>query len=223
MTQGIIFAAAGERYVGEAEAAFDRISEVWPGIAATIFKFHPDDRPVQKYRMKAMQASPYELTICMDTDTYLVEPVPELFEVLENFDCALPLADVRHVYPIDAPECFYEFNPGVFAFKQSPRMTNFLIDWERRFDQHYDMLNGVSHPEVGWFHSQPSFTEAMYYSTLRIAPLGQEYNWRGNGYVHRKVKIVHKRPNPQEEAKRINVTANKPRIAFPHDPVRVWR
>lgn len=220
--RGIIFTAAGERYEKEADAAALRIAEIWPEVPVTIFKHKVDDRPVQTYRMKSMMASPYEYTINMDTDTWLVDPVPELFEVLEHFDCALPMATIRNVYPLDLPSCFYNFNPGVFAYKMSPRMHNFFLTWERTFDLHHKMHDGRSHSEVGWFHSQPSFTLAMYHSTLRIAPLGQEYNWVGTGYVQERVKIIHKRPDPKSEAKRINQVDGKPRTALLYGKVWAW-
>lgn len=223
----MLFNAFGKRHIDEAFTAAERIRSIWPDIDVTIQQHHGDakmknETPVQLHRINGMAQTPYERTLCLDSDIYMVEPVPELFEVLERFHCALPMANIRQIYPLDVPDCVYDFNPGVFAFGWSEEMERFLADWKRRFLYHHDMLEGKSHPEVGWFHSQPSFTEAMYYSDLRVAPLGQEYNWQGTGYVQQPVKIVHKRPNPAEEAERINVLPETPRTALLFDIVRHW-
>ncbi len=217
--QGILFNAFGERHIDEASAAAERILDIWPGVNITIYQHRerPDpkvNKPVQMYRMEGMALTPYERTLSLDSDIYMVEPVPELFEVLERFHCALPMANIRQIYPLDVPDCFYNFNPGVFAYAMSEQMERFLADWKKRFLEHHDMLEGKSHPEVGWFHSQPSFTEAMYHSDLRVAPLGSEYNWRATGFVQQKVKIVHKRPDPAGEAERINILPDTPRVAL---------
>lgn len=220
--RGLILTAVGERYKEEALASAKRIRHIWPEIDVTVFQAEPDDRPVQLWRMESMAKSPYERTLSLDADTWMVDPVPELFEVLDQFDCALPTAPIRHVYPTDTPECFYEFCPAVFAYRRSDAMSDFFEDWGRRFRKHYQERQGVSHPEIGWFHSQPSFTEAIYHSDLRIAPLQQEYNWQGTGYVQEKVKITHKRPHPDEEAERINVSLDKPRVALLFSSVFIW-
>lgn len=212
--KGILFNAAGQRYIDEAHEAAARIHRVWPMIDITVFHHEMDGRPVQLYRIEGMAKTPYERTLHLDTDCWMVEAVPELFEVLERFHCALPMANIRQLYALDVPECFYNFNPGVFAYGWSEEMKRFLADWKRRFLEHHDMLEGKSHPEVGWFHSQPSFTEAMYHSDLRVAPLGNEYNWRATGFVQQKVKIVHKRPDPEGEANRINALPDTPRVAL---------
>lgn len=219
---GILINAAGERYIDEANIASERIREIWPEMDVTIFKHHKDGRPVQMYRMQGLRRTPYELTLSLDTDIWMEYPVPELFEVLDQFDCAIPISEIRNVYPLDVPICFYDFCPGVFAYRWSDELKRCLEDWERRFWEHHQRMDGKSHPEIGWFHSQPSFTEALYHSDLRIAPLGQEYNWTGTGYVHKSVKLVHKRPDADGEAKRINQAADKPRTALLFDGIRVW-
>ncbi len=221
--RGILLNAAGQRYIDEANVASERIRKIWPAMDVTIFQHHIDGRPVQLYRMEGMHRTPYELTLALDTDVWMVDPVPELFDVLQRFDMALPMADIRNVYPLDVPACFYDFCPCVFAYRWSKEMRQFLEDWNRRFLDHHERLDGKSHPEVGWFHSQPSFSEALYHSNLRVATLGSEYNWQGTGYVNKRVKIIHKRPDAEGEAERINRIDDKPRTALLFDEVRVWK
>lgn len=221
--RGILFNAAGQRYIDEAKAAAAQIKSIWPQIHVTIFKHEMDDRPVQIYRIKGMQRTPYHLTIAMDTDTWMVQPVPELFDVLQQFDMASPSANVRRVYDLDVRECFHDLTPGVLAYRLNLMTTQLLKDWERRFLAHHERLGGVSHPKVGWFHSQPSFTEAVFYSKVRIAHLNSEYSWTGTGYVQKGVKIIHKRPDPQGEAERINRSPDCARTALLFDEVRTWK
>jgi len=219
---GILIVAYGDgRYIQEARTLIARIKRVWPDVPVELVTEGSGDQKMLG-RLHGIRATPFDRTLFLDTDCWLVDPVPELFEVLDRFDLALPLADWRRVYQLDVPECFYDFCPGTLAFRNSPQFQEFLDDWERRFLRDYEAMGGVSNPHVGFFHSQPSFTEALYHSDLRFAVLGQEYGWKGTGYVQHKVKIVHKRPSPEEAAEKINAAAGLPRTKLLFEGVQVW-
>ena len=83
------------------------------------------------------QQTPYERTLFIDADTYIVEPVPELFTMLDQFDFAATHEEYLNTdwwnrYPRpDIPPSFPEFNTGILAYKRSPQMDSVLKDWSR--------------------------------------------------------------------------------------------
>ncbi|GAF80246.1 unnamed protein product [marine sediment metagenome] len=221
-SSGILIIAYGDdHYFQEANTLIARIRQVWPEVSIKLIT-EGAGKPKMLGRLHGIRATPFDRTLFLDTDCWLVDPVPELFEILSNFNLALPLSPWRRVYPLDVPACFYDVCPATLAYRKDSEFQEFLDDWERRFMRDYEMMSGVSNPHVGFFHSQPSFTEALYHSDLRFAILGQEYGWQGTGHVQQKVKIVHKRPSPEEAARIINVAAGLPRTKLLFEGVRVW-
>lgn len=222
MSAGILFVAYGdERYLVEAKASIAHIEQIWPEVNIELITGEMTN-PHMLGKIQGIRDTPFDRTLFLDTDCWLVDPVPELFEMLDKFDLTVSLCDWRQVYKIDVPDCFTLVSNGQLAYRNDIKFRNFLDDWERRFRLDYERLGGRSHPTIPWFHSMPSFTEALYHSDLRIAVLGQEYYWTGTGYVQQKVKIVHKRPAAAEEAEKMNVAAGRPRTKLLYGEVQVW-
>jgi len=69
------------------------------------------------YKITCLSESPFENTLYLDTDTLVVEPVWELFEILEKFDLALTHAPFRAstLSIANGLESFPECNSGVFT------------------------------------------------------------------------------------------------------------
>jgi len=222
MSAGILFVAYGdERYLIEARASIEHIEKIWPEVPIELLTGKMTS-PHMLGKIQGIRETPFDRTLFLDTDCWLVEPVPELFEVLNNFDLAVSLCDWRYIYQIDVPDCFTLVSNSQFAYLNNDRVQSLLGDWERRFLLDHARLRGRSHPDLPWFHSLPSWTEALYHSDVRFAVLGQEYFWTGTGYVQQKVKIVHKRPAAAEEAEQINVAAGRPRTKLLYGEVQVW-
>jgi len=187
MSDGILFVAIGEHHYREAGQSLARIRSIWPGVEVTLNTYAPDGE-VQLQRIRAMRNSPYDFTLYLDTDTWLLQPVPELFELLDRFDVALAHAPWRERYPVDVPVCFPEFNSGVMAYRN---IDEFFALWEAKFLQDYASREPGA--GSGFFPSQPAMREALWLSNLRIATLPPEYNWRGDGYAQGPIKIIHSR------------------------------
>ena len=82
-----------------------------------------------------MRQSPYDRTLFIDADTYVVDPVSELFSVLDQFDCAATHEEYlstdwfSRYSRQDIPESFPEFNTGILMLKRSDKMERFLQSW----------------------------------------------------------------------------------------------
>ncbi len=144
-------------------------------------------------KIKWMQASPYERTLFLDVDTYIVAPVPELFTLLDHFDIAATHEEYLNTdwfndYPLPAvPASFPEFNTGVLVFKQSDAIQSFFAECTALYAAFHQAKPNL---QIG---DQPFFREALYESALRVATLTREYNckFRGQGYLNGAVKILH--------------------------------
>lgn len=140
-----------------------------------------------------MLQSPYDRTLFVDADIFVASPFPELFPLLDHFDCAATheeyvSTDWHNRYPRpDIPASFPEFNTGILLFKKSARMDRVFDDWcdlYRRFM--------AEKPDLE-INDQPFFRPAIFYSDARIATLTREYNckFRGQGYLNGPVKFLH--------------------------------
>jgi len=199
-TQGIIYIAAGQRYIDEAVQSATSVKRHSPQLAITLFcdqavsaecfddvvQLQSSGNALQD-KIQVMQDSPYEYTLYLDTDTYICADIAELFNLLEHFDIAAAHAPNRHAYPLDdVPISFPELNTGVVLFRQSEKMTAFLNKWLARY-------NSETWTVKNRHLNQPSFRHTLYFSDLRLATLTPEYNCRfyDSGYLQGTVKILH--------------------------------
>jgi hypothetical protein len=145
-------------------------------------------------KSRLIRNSPYERTLFLDADTFVVEQVPELFALLDQFDCAATHEEYHDTdwhkrYPQpDVPSSFPEFNTGILMLKRSARTDQMLEKWGA-LHKEYREQNPDS-PPIG---DQLFFRPAVYYGDVRIATLTREYNckFRGQGYLKGKVKVLH--------------------------------
>lgn len=139
------------------------------------------------------QQTPYDRTLFVDADTYIVEPVPELFAMLDQFNFAATHEEYLNTdwwnrYPRpDIPPSFPEFNTGILVYRRSPQMDGVLKDWSELYQTFLE-----SHPGQK-INDQPFFRAAVYRNQVRFATLTREYNckFRGQGYLNGRVKILH--------------------------------
>ena len=215
MNQGILLVAYGEKYHKELDICRAQIEAIWPGVAIHVAQGPEATEPHMLCKIDAMINTPFDWTMYMDVDTWMVEPMPEVFELLNRFDIALCHCDYREVYPVDAPASFPEYSAGLVVWRKNRRTWDLFSSWRQRFLR--DHATRSAERKVSWFPTQPSFREALYHSDVRIATLTSEYHWTSLGYVQNKVKLVHKRPNAIGEAERINRDAGQQRVAITWD------
>jgi hypothetical protein len=200
ITEGLLYIAKGDLYVHEAKLSARQVKSVMPEYPVTIVtdrdvegaifdrvirdeaEFSKDIKP------RLLRESPYEKTIFLDTDVYLQDGIPELFEILGDYDMALvpdraedhiPTDD--HEHPIDGvPEGFPEFNSGVIAYGADPAVMEFFQEWQKYYQPEHE-------------YDQRSLRPALYHSDVRFTSLPRRYNCmhRHSGHVVGRVKAFH--------------------------------
>lgn len=145
-------------------------------------------------RFEACKISNLDEAIFIDGDTLFLSPCIELFDLLTNFDIALAIAPQLH-HPSfigstaqnalpNISLALPEFNTGVMVVKNTDQFQSFIQDWEHYF---------AVCIENSYLMDQASFRIALARSTLRVATLPNNYNFRANvaQSVTSKVKIIH--------------------------------
>lgn len=130
-----------------------------------------------------------ERLLYLDSDTYVIDPVPELWELLERFDLAAAHAPGRQTAPTveRIPETFPEFNIGVIAQRNNGPVKRLWRDVLGRITTHFDNYGN---------NDQAPLREALWNNQeVRLAVLPPEYNCRFNfgTFVTGRVKILHGR------------------------------
>jgi len=218
---GILYVAIGEEHYLEAITSANSVKEQMDASITLVSDRIKVDNvfdelitmQVEGYspecKIQAASLSPYDKTLMLDTDTYVVADVN--FDMLDRFDVAAVFEPSRGGWPTSrpVPDCFPEFNSGVLGFKKCKVVDKLLADWLR------------SWKETGARGDMGALREALYYSNARLCVLPPEYNYRFSSpaCVSRLVRIIHG-PGDKERYRRIRRKANsngKQRILLPEN------
>lgn len=133
---------------------------------------------------------PYDRLLFLDTDTYMIEPVPEIFEILDWFDIASTIAPARVISPTSfyIPASFAEYNTGVLAFQNSAATKTLFWLWYETYKDNPDLYGE---------NDQAPLREAIWKWSGRPYVLPFEYNCRFGfgGQAAGPIKILHGRSN----------------------------
>ncbi len=225
MTTGAIYILTQDaRYLPLALESVATVKRVMPGLAVTFLSQFPVSSPLIERvipvqpghdgfydKTRLMRESPYERTLFIDADIYAVKAFPEMFNLLDRFDCAATHEEYldtdwfHHYARPDIPASFPEFNTGILMFKRSPQMDGVLNRWEALYA---DYLRQKSDQPISdrTINDQPFFRVAIYESDARIATLTREYNckFRGQGYLNGPVKLLHGHIEYQFDARQMS-------------------
>ncbi|MEX0642055.1 MAG: hypothetical protein WD468_05110 [Pirellulales bacterium] len=211
--RGILFVATGDKYRKEAIHACQSYRKAMPDIAIAFATRGALSKPgyfdhvlqlpgdVNSYsdKITGIQASPFDRTVFVDTDTVCIEPIYDLFEVLGRWDILISHAPVREFLRSlpGVPDCFPEYNTGVIGFSKRQCVRELLRKWKCFHDKDRKQFG----PQAS---DQPAFRLASWKTQVRMLTLTPEYNLRtcmpyfvgGNA----KVKIIHDRSRRREQA-----------------------
>lgn len=214
---GIVYSCTGELFVAEALASA-RTSLRHNPLPHLVFASPPPEAEIDQDglsivpfetsgnpyadKIANMIRSPFERTIYLDSDTYVVDEIAHVLELMERYDIAAAFAPgYRGLADPDVPIAFYEFNTGVVAWRAGERATAFLTTWR---DTYLAWTRDPAFPGAGpqkGRADQPAFRRCAWETDARIAVLGNEYNYRTflPGAVAGRVRVIHARRDDYEQ------------------------
>jgi hypothetical protein len=224
--EGVLYSCTGERYVAEAlrsarsSLRFNQLPHLLyttedvehsqPGL--TIVRFEPSASPYAD-KIANMRRSPFERTLYLDTDTYVLAEVAHLLALLDRFDMAVAFtAEGRGPHDPGVPGAFFEFNTGVLAWRANERMAAFMRSWEETYidwREHGDPFPTPGKGSASGRADQLAFRRCAWEHDISVFVLAPEYNFR-LGYpttVGSRVAIIHGRHDDYEGlAARVNAS-----------------
>jgi len=223
MKQGILYVATGERFLAEACRSAARVRELMPGISIVIASDRSPPKDLFDHhlgianpqfnfsdKIGPLLSTPFERTVFLDTDTWLCEPVPEMFSILDRHDVAMAHAPMRFTAASTVPSTFPECNSGVIAYHLNDRTRSLFGLWEKLYQERLT--------STGVIDDQPSLRDALWQSDASFATLPPEYNFRfimpafaGRGSI----KILHGRHPNYEALSAILNKSGSPRVFIP--------
>jgi hypothetical protein len=223
-SEGIVYSGTGDFYIAEAirsarsslrhndlpHVIFASV-EVEGGEGLTVMHFEPSGNPYRD-KIANMRRSPFQRTIYLDSDTFVVDEVEDLMGLLDRYDMAVAFAPgYRGLDDPEVPRAFYEFNTGVLAWRSSDRMSAFLRDWEETYAAWLDeeAFPGARKASRGRRADQPAFRRCAWQHDVSVFALGPEYNFRLGfpAVAVGKVRVIHgDHENHEQLAQRLNAT-----------------
>jgi hypothetical protein len=142
-----------------------------------------------------LKENEYLKVIYMDTDTTLIDPIPEIFDMLNFYHVLGTHAPARYTRPNclitkDIPLAFPELNIGLLALAVTPAVSDMVKWWKNTYKSNKkDIGNNdqvALRATLWWMVKNKNIS-------LHILP--SEYNFRFNfgGFVGRRVKVLHGR------------------------------
>ena len=174
--------------------------------------WHPSGNPYAD-KIRCMIESPFQRTLYLDSDTYVLAPTVELFALLDRFDVAACHAPgYRGLSDPEVPRAFYELNTGLVVFRANAGTRVFLSDWLDTY------LRWCAEPpfedagNLSGFADQPAFRNCAWRHRLELCVLGHEYCFRTPqcGQVADRVHVIHGRHDDYE---RVATILNRERRA----------
>jgi len=157
----------------------------------------------------------YDRMLYLDSDTIVLQPFPEVFDMLERFDVVGIMGSRRITGATfkQLPQSFPEFEIGVTGFRRGDVIDRLLQQW---LELH------TAHPEIYGNNDQRSFREALWnIRELQIGTMPSEYGcrWPFGVFVSLPVKILHGRScNTPGHPTNDDVA----RIINEHYEMRIW-
>ncbi|OLZ40860.1 hypothetical protein A6E15_07590 [Natrinema saccharevitans] len=216
MDRGITYIAFGDVYRQLAVQSAERISELgdWPICLITNSKTHIRDELFKHIKIVQPESvwrkhrygggikpeffgeSPFERTLYLDTDTYVVDgdAIDDLFALLDEYELAAAHDTVRkleHEYGTvpdtleTSPDAFPWLNTGVVAYRKSDSVLDLFHKWRWIYHVQSTRIEGIN--------DQAAFCEALYYNDVIHTVLPPEYNHRisHEQTLTGEVKILH--------------------------------
>jgi hypothetical protein len=221
---GVIYSGTGEFYIAEAVRSAQSSlrhndlphvlfasTEVQATEGLTAVPFEPSGNPYVD-KIANMRRSPFERTLYLDSDTFVVDEVTHVLGLLEHYDMAVAFAPAyRGLDDPAVPKAFYEFNTGVLAWRAGERMAAFMRSWQETYIAWLDEepFPGAGKASRSRRADQPAFRRCAWEHDISVFVLGPEYNFRLGfpATVVDRVRVIHgDHPDHEHLAARLNET-----------------
>jgi hypothetical protein len=221
---GIVYSCSGESYIAEAlrsarsSIAHNALPHVLftstevtsePGLSTV--RFEPSANAYAD-KIANMRRSPFERTIYLDTDTFVVEEIVHVLALLDHFELAVAQDPSRRRNgDQQVPDAFGEFNTGVIAWRADERIAAFMSSWEETYLSwlEHEPFAGAARasakrrarlepgraPSWGGAADQPAFRHCAWEHDVRLFVLPAEYNLRLGepATIIDRVRVIHGR------------------------------
>jgi hypothetical protein len=247
MTEGILYICGDhEPYYSDGIKSAKSAKKVMPDIPVAIVTDREDvhdvfDQKIYRSDMsyafedkaRYMSESPFDKTLYVDTDTYFVEPIDELWGLLDYYDLAACHTNHRR-YDGNIPVPVSEYNTGVLLFNSAEPARDVLQTWEERYgtlDKPGEYPNDQASFRSAVFHHEAERGELTFYT------LPREFNCmiQHPGVLRGPAKILHaagtnEKIDFESVAEKLNKHVETPRsdkrVHYPtwwaRDGIRVW-
>ena len=185
--RGIVYIVTGKAHTEAARRSALSARATNPGLGIALFSDRPSDDPVFdrllriddphiRSKVDCLPRTPFAETLYLDSDTRVLGPLDDLFDVLGRFDLAIAQrsrvrAGRKSVrWRFDVPAAFPEHNGGVILYRSSAAAIGFLEAWRDAY------------AEADFKVDQITLRELLWSSDLRFAVLPQRYNCRRHGW-----------------------------------------
>jgi len=168
-----------------------------------------DSYPTQGFLAKVRYAgmAHYDCNLFLDTDTWVTEPLDDLFCLLGRFDMGVAHDSGRFRHDDTIPHSYGGFNTGVILYRRCDAVFQVFQNWWKNYKTNVEN-------DTPW-SDQPCFQKAVWdVPELKLVTLPIEYNCRFifPCAVWGKVAILHGRPGDMPKiTKGINEHYNQPR------------
>ena len=174
--RGAIYVATGDSYRSDAERSAASLKKIHPDLPICLFSDKPSTSPAfdhyieirnphRRSKLDCLSLSPFEETLFLDTDTRVIGPVDDAFDLLQRFDLALAHMKLRHPLiqaekgysATRAPSSFYALNSGVLYYRLTDAVSDFLTAWATQFKEAKLRVDQLMLRELLWQHPEISF------------------------------------------------------------------
>lgn len=210
----------GDKYVAEAARSAASVAKHMPQLQQAIYQ--PKQREHKEWFLEStrlllqvLESLPDGVKcLWLDSDTFMLEPVPELFEMLDRFDMVLAHAPghvtAKTVRPI--PACFPESQIGVIVMNNTPEVQ---AVWRHTYRLQIDgvVTDQAALREAVWQNKDVRFS---------VMPCEYDFRFQFGGQVRDRVKIIHGHAESAEIYEAIGRAVNTGYQEGCQVPPRLW-
>jgi hypothetical protein len=187
-SRGVVYIAFGATYRNEAKAALASLLRNSPGLSTAVITDEPwkempqpglfvQRPPETSLRCKPLylfEASPFDHTLFLDTDTFVARPLHLVFGLLRHYDLGVLFEGPRLGKP-PGLEYHSQANTGVILFKRNDAVREMVRGWLEEYDRTLQaakpVLSGTG------MNDQESFCVALARSRVRSVHLPEFMNF----------------------------------------------